>query len=316
VVSPSPSLIALDWGTTALRAFLLDDDGSVMDTRSPPWGVMHVPHGDFAAAFEIVTAEWRRQWGALPVLAAGMIGSANGWAEVPYQPAPAGVDELASALGTVPGTALRIVPGIAVLGEQADVMRGEETQIVGALARRPSLAARSVIVLPGTHSKWAQVSDGRVTRFRTYMTGELYAVLRDHSILGRAPATLAREIPHPARDDAFAQGVRSAQRAPRGIAPLLFSARALVVTDQLPRDLSLEYLSGLLIGDEVHSGLLDDGPPAALVGDTALCDRYRAAFALFGVRDVPVIDGTAPAGLWTIARRAGLVAPAAQASGG
>jgi 2-dehydro-3-deoxygalactonokinase len=313
-VSPSPSLIALDWGTTALRASLLADDGLVVDTRTEPWGIMHVPHGDFAAAFERVTAEWRRQWPGLAVVAAGMVGSANGWIEVPYRAAPAGVDELASALGIAPDAALRIVPGIATLGEQPDVMRGEETQIVGALARNPRLATRSVLVLPGTHSKWARVSEGRITDFSTYMTGELFAVLRDHSILGRAPATSAGELSRAALDDAFARGVRAAQRSPRGVAPLLFSARALVVTDRLAGDASLQYLSGLLIGDELRCGLIDDGPPAALVGDAALCDRYRAALALLGVHDVPVIEGAAPAGLWTIARRAGLVAAVGQAS--
>jgi 2-dehydro-3-deoxygalactonokinase len=246
-----------------------------------------------------------------------MVGSANGWVEAPYRPAPAGVGELASALVTVPGAELRIVPGIVTLDEQPDVMRGEETQIVGALARRPELVTRSVIVLPGTHSKWARIIDGRVTNFTTYMTGELFAMLRAHSILGRAPAA-SRDVSSDASraelDDAFERGVRAAQRSSRGVAPLLFSTRALVLTNRLAGGASLHYLSGLLIGDEVSCGLMKDGPPAALVGDAALCERYVAALALLGVHDVPVIDEAAPVGLWTIACRAGLVVRADQAT--
>ncbi|MDQ6634532.1 MAG: 2-dehydro-3-deoxygalactonokinase [Gemmatimonadota bacterium] len=311
----SPSLIGLDWGTTALRAFLLADDGVVIDSRTEPWGIMHVPHGDFAAAFETVTAEWRRKWRGLSAIAAGMVGSANGWVETPYRAAPAGVDELASALTTVPGADLRIVPGIAALGERPDVMRGEETQIAGALAIETALV-RSLLVLPGTHSKWARLQDGRITEFTTFITGELFAVLREHSILGRAPVSTERAGIGAKLEDAFARGVRAAQGSPRGVAPLLFSARALVVTDRLAGAASLHYLSGLLIGDEVRCGLAQYGVPAALIGDAALCDRYVTALALFDIHDVPIIDGAAPAGLWAIARRAGLVSSAAQASSG
>jgi 2-dehydro-3-deoxygalactonokinase len=313
-VRPSPSLIALDWGTTALRASLLADDGLVVDTRAEPWGILHVPHGDFAAALESVTADWRGQWPGLPAIAAGMIGSANGWVEVPYRLIPAGVDELASALGAVPGAGLRVVPGVAQQGEHPDVMRGEETEIVGALASHASLAACAVLVLPGTHSKWVRVNDGRITHLSTYLTGELFAVLRDHSILGRAPMQLAGDASRAARDEAFARGVHAAHRSPRGVAPLLFTARALVLTDRLAGDASLHYLSGLLIGDELRCGLLDDGSPAALVGDAALCERYRTALTLLGIHDVPIIERAASLGLWTIACRAGLVAPIGKAT--
>jgi 2-dehydro-3-deoxygalactonokinase len=314
-VNCSPSLIGLDWGTTALRAFLLADDGVVMDSRTEPWGIMHVPHGDLAAAFDIVTAEWRRKWPGLPAIAAGMVGSGNGWVEAPYLAAPAGVDELASALTTVPRAGLRIVPGIAALGERPDVMRGEETQIAGALATETALV-RSLLVLPGTHSKWARLEDGRVTEFTTFITGELFAVLREHSILGRAPMSSGPAVVGSPFEDAFARGVREARGSPRGVAPLLFSTRALVVTDRLAGAAGLHYLSGLLIGDEVRCGLAQYGAPAALIGDAALCERYVTALALFDIHDIPIIDGAAPAGLWAIACRAGLVSLAAQASSG
>ncbi len=292
----TPSLIALDWGTSSLRAYLLDDTGNVIDSRSEPRGIMHVPDGNFSAAYESITAGWP----ALTSIAAGMIGSANGWVEVPYCAAPAGADELAATLTRVPNMELRIVPGVVTDGEHPNVMRGEETQIVGVLELYPELAAHSVLVLPGTHSKWVEVAHGKIIDSTTFMTGELFAVLRDHSILGRNAAG-----PSP-YDDAFSRGVLAAQDSPDGISPLLFTARALVLAKRLAADASLEYLSGLLIGDEVRCGLMNGPPPDALIGEPALCDRYLTALQLFDAKIAPVIDGTAPAGLFSIAKRAGL----------
>ena len=304
-VTNAPSLLALDWGTSSLRAYLLARDGRVLATRSEPWGIMRVPNGAFAAAFDAVTAEWRMQWPGLNGIAAGMIGSARGWVETPYCPAPAGVDELASSLVEVADATLSIVPGIAQLSTRPDVMRGEETQIAGALELQPALTARSLLVLPGTHSKWVHVRDGKVHEFTTYMTGELFAVLREHSILGRF-AKEGEAVSHSAAGDPYSRGVLAAQHSDRGVAPLLFSARSLVLTNQLDSDDSLEYLSGLLIGEEIRCGLMEADRPSAVIGDAALCARYVEALRIFGVQDVPIVDGAAHTGLWSIARRAGL----------
>lgn len=299
----SPALIALDWGTSSLRASLLDGDGNVLHARTEPWGIMQARHDDFAATFLAITAEWRGP--DVRVIASGMIGSANGWMSAPYCAAPAGADDLAAALAVVPGVPLCIVPGVATYGDRPDVMRGEETQVVGAIALRPDLASRSLVVLPGTHSKWVQVLEGRINDFTTYMTGELYAVLRDHSLLGRATGA-------PSDDDAvgaeaFIRGVVAAHNEPAGLAPLLFSARALVLANRLAASESLDFLSGLLIGDELRCGLMRGGRPDALVGDATLCARYGAAFRVLGLDDIPVVVGAADAGLWNIARRAGLI---------
>lgn len=304
-----PSIIALDWGTSSLRASLVGDDGGVLDTRTEPWGIRQLPHGDFAEAYHAITAEWVGY--DVQAIAAGMIGSANGWLTAPYCPAPAGADDLAAALTLVPGVSLSIVPGVAMHGDRPDVMRGEETQIVGALALHPHLASGSVVVLPGTHSKWVQVTDGGIREFTTYMTGELFAVLRDHSILGRVAVTAPGD--RAAGAEAFTRGVLAAQDAPTGLAPLLFSARALVLANRLAASECMEYLSGLIIGDEVRCGLLRNGRPSALVGDAALCERYACALQLLGVPDVLVINGAADVGLWDIARRAGLVRAPARA---
>lgn len=300
---PAPSLIALDWGTSSLRASLVGDDGRILDTRIEQWGIMQLPHGDFAEAYHAITAQWLGH--DVQAIAAGMVGSANGWLTAPYCPAPAGADDLAAALTVVPGVPLSIVPGVATEGERPDVMRGEETQVIGALAQHPQLAAQSLIVLPGTHSKWVHVTTGSIRDFATYMTGELFAVLRDHSILGRV--AVAPHLDTGDGAEAFTRGVLAAQDAPGGLSPLLFSARALVLADRLAASACMEYLSGLLIGDELRCGLLRDGRPAALVGDPALCNRYASAFQLLGIPAVQVIHGAADAGLWTIARRAGLV---------
>ena len=303
-----PLLIALDWGISSLRASLLDDDGRVLRTRAESWGITQGSTSTFAALFHAMTAEWH--CAGVPALASGMIGSVNGWVNAPYCTAPAGPDDLAAALTVVPDTLLSIVPGVATHGDRPDVMRGEETQIVGALALRPHLRSHSLLVLPGTHSKWAQVTDGRITGFTTYMTGELFAVLRDHSILGRA--IVAATSNEASAAEAFARGVLAAQAEPAGLAALLFSTRALVITNRLPASASLDYLSGLLIGDELRCGLMRAGRPAALVGDEALCARYVVALRLLGIPDVPVIVGAADAGLWSIARLAGLVPPSAR----
>ena len=311
-VTTSPSLIGLDWGTSSLRAFLFDNEGTVIDSRASAHGIMHLPEGGFTGAFDAVTAEWRTRWPRLPAISAGMIGSAHGWVEAPYRDTPAGIGELSAALSRVADVDLHVVPGIATVGDRADVMRGEETQIVGALEQCPALAASALLVLPGTHSKWVQVRDGKVDNFTTYLTGELFAVLREHSTLGRFAKDASCNADAAALSDAFMLGVVAAKRSARGIAPLLFSTRSMVATKQLAASISLEYLSGLLIGDELRcglDGLAGGARPAALIGDAALCGRYIAALGAFEICDVPIVDSAAPVGLWHIARRAGLVPP-------
>jgi len=181
-------------------------------------------------------------------------------------------------------------------------MRGEETQLFGAMTRSPSLARGGRVVLPGTHSKWARVSERRIEGFTTYMTGELFAVLRGHSILGRLadPASPAGATVGPA----FLRGVRVAREGAAGLATRLFSARSAVLVGDLPAAESVEYLSGLLIGDEVRSGLASGERPRAIIGEPALCQRYLAALGEFDVVDVELLGDTSPMGLWQIGRHA------------
>jgi 2-dehydro-3-deoxygalactonokinase len=313
-----PSLIALDWGTSSLRAYLMGRDGALLERRAEPWGIQRLPEGGFVAAFRGIAGDWRDALPALPVLAAGMVGSRQGWREVPYVECPA--DSAAIAAGIVAHDAgcgtLHIVPGMMQRGKLPDVMRGEETQIIGGLTLEPELADASLFVLPGTHCKWATLRDGHVIGFTTYITGELFATLRDHSILGRpakevfmSPAEAAAAV----TDAAFHRGLETARDSgAEGMAGRLFATRALFLDGQLTAPQTLDYLSGLLIGEEIRSviaGLQQRPcPPLVLLGDERLCERYRVALAEFGIDRVRVFGETGPAGLWQIASAARLLA--------
>lgn len=305
-----PCLIGLDWGTSSLRAYLLGPDASLLDSRAQPWGIQHTPDRDFARAYRLLLEDWLAQWPGLPAIASGMIGSRQGWQEVPYVECPADADALAAGLVSLDtgAGALHLIPGVRQVGERPNVLRGEETQVVGALTLETRLTEEALLLLPGTHSKWVQVRDGKLQTFTTFMTGELFAVLRDHSILGR-PALEAGVI---ADSQVFQRGVQAARDSgSRGIADQLFSVRCLVLSGELPAANSLEYLSGLLIGEELRSALSGPAPSSVsapvLLGDPALCARYRHAFSLFGIESVRSLDNPGIAGLWRIAQSAGLV---------
>jgi len=330
--SRQPALIGLDWGTSSLRGYLFAGDGGVIEAIAQPWGIQHLPAGGFPAAFRGLVGAWQRQWPDLPAIAAGMVGSRQGWREVPYVECPADVGRIARGLLAFDSEAGRIhlVPGLIQRGPLPNVMRGEETQVVGAVAREPALAAESLVVLPGTHTKWVQVRAGRIVGIETFMTGELFAVLRDHSLLGR-PAAEAAAAPLDAakQEAAFARGLAVARDSgPAGIAGRLFTTRSLYLTGELPPAATLDYLSGLLVGEEIRSaaaghrlagqGAGPEGrllPPIVLSGDATLCGRYQEALAAFGVTQVDVLGDTAAAGLWQVAREAGPLSAGRDSSG-
>jgi len=297
-------LIGLDWGTSSLRAYWLDEAGEIREMRARPWGIRHLPDGGFDAALTDITEGWP----ALPRLACGMVGSRQGWLEVPYMDLPADTAQLGSAVRSLrakDGSDVHIVPGLRN-PQGPDVMRGEETQLLGALALRPALVADSTWILPGTHSKWARVRDGAVIDFCTVMTGELFALLRQHSILCVGSGDAAVD------PDAFARGVVAARDSgSAGAFSRLFSARALMLDGALAPDAVPEYLSGLLIGEELRSGLASNrfrhDAPLQLIGDTALCARYRLAASHFDIDLAEPLVEAAAYGLWQIASHLGLV---------
>ena len=314
-------MIGLDWGSSSLRALRLGTDGEVLEVRSSTQGASTLDGkpASFVAALDALIGDWHVV--PAPVLACGMVGSQHGWREVPYADCPADAQALAAAALRVDwrGKSVHLLPGLRCETDAGDagvpdVMRGEETQVLGALQLDASLAPRACIVLPGTHSKWARVTDGALLGFATHMTGELFAVLRQHSVLGRlmpadalADAGGDAQAAHAAQ--AFAAGVRAARaQGQLGLSHQLFAVRTLGLTGRLAHAVLPDYLSGLLIGHELRAGLawraahqLADAP-LLLIGEAALCQRYVAALALFDVGDVRVLPNTAPAGLWRLAQ--------------
>jgi 2-dehydro-3-deoxygalactonokinase len=297
------ALIGIDWGTSNFRAFLLDGAGAILDRRSGAYGILAVKDGDFASVLAQQIGGWLAAK-RVPVLMSGMIGSRQGWLEAPYVTAPAGIADLAAALVPLPfyGADLRIVAGTeAATASMRDVMRGEEVQVFGALQKLGAEEGR--FLLPGTHSKWVHVEGGRITAFSTYMTGELYAAARDHTILGR----LMREG---GEDPAiFARGVREGARpgGPGSLLHRLFGVRtAGLFGDIDPAGLS-DYLSGLLIGAEIADAGPRESRPVVIIASDTLAARYQVAATELGLASEIVSPDCAAHGYLAIARLAGLL---------
>jgi len=313
-------LMGADWGSTGLRLFLIGAGGEVLDTRAGAQGstAMNGSADAYLAALDALAGDWLSAAPDLPLVVCGMAGSKHGWHEIPYATCPAEVDNLLATTAPLPalpaaggGRRMAIVPGLLYAPDTAapDVMRGEETQIAGALALHPELAAQACIVMPGTHSKWARLRDNTVLSFATHMTGELFALLTQHSVLNRLMAQTDQAQP-----EAFEQGVRAARDDEHAnLGHQLFAVRTLGLTERLPGEALADYMSGLLIGHELRSGLnwraaagLQQAP-LVLIGEPGLCDRYAQALAVFGITPEHIFPNTAPAGLWALARRAGLL---------
>jgi len=270
----NPAAILVDWGTTNFRAWLVDGDGKVIERCEAPAGIMQVPAGGFPQTLETHIGSWRTAHPGLPVLMSGMVGSKQGWAEAPYVSCPAGIDELARSVMAVPGEdSVHIVPGICYEAPDGrhDVMRGEEVQIFGSL--RQGEKGRQVFCLPGTHSKWVAVEEERVVWFATAMTGEVWAVMSQHSILGRLMEGDSMEDM-----DAFDRGFQLSGE-PGGLLNHLFSVRAEGLFGVVPAEGLRSYLSGILIGHEVRAMLPIAGPVewVTIIGRPDITDLYSWA---------------------------------------
>jgi 2-dehydro-3-deoxygalactonokinase len=305
---PEPRLIAVDWGTTNFRAYLADFGGAVLDEVELPSGILAVRDGNFADVLRNAVGRWIEEHGPLTVIMSGMIGSRQGWVEAPYVRCPAGVDDIAAALTTFDVEGLgpvNLVPGLdhTPPGAGPDVMRGEEAQIIGATALNP--AKRATFVLPGTHSKWVTVESGSITDFSTYMTGEVYGALRNHTILGRLMKA------GQAKGDGFLKGVEAARRQGTSAGSLLhqlFSVRTLGLFDLLPGEELSDYLSGLLIGAEILAAA-QPGQAITIFGSDELTDRYGKAADALGLIWNRGPERSVVAGHLQIARAAGLLEP-------
>jgi 2-dehydro-3-deoxygalactonokinase len=297
------ALVALDWGSTSLRAYVLDEAGATLAERSSPHGVFRLPAGGFAAAFDDLLSAWQPLPGGLPILACGMVGSAQGWAQAPYVDCPATAADVSRAIvkvGASAGRTLHIVPGVAQRIGTPDVMRGEETQVIGAIADAP--AGEALVTLPGTHSKWVTVEGGRIVAFDTWMTGELFDLLGRHSSIGKVGAGDASTME--VRELAFDRGVCDAL-AGAPVARLLFTARSRVLLGDLAAGQALDYLSGLLIGDELRAA--PAVPNHLIVGAADLCARYQRACDLAGRPRPARVAHATTRGLFLLAASAGLL---------
>lgn len=271
------SRIIIDWGTTNFRAYRFDAAGTVIETRQASAGILSVADGAFEAILEREIGGWIAP--RSEILLSGMITSRNGWVETPYVETPATLADLAR--GTREATArngarLRFLPGVCMRKPHPDVMRGEEIQVFGATAPEEN----ATVVLPGTHSKWVEVETGRLTAFRTFFTGEMFALLRNHSIIGKVASSDAPSA------NAFADGLQRALAADSaGMLNDIFAVRAGTLLGAVAAGDVAERLSGVLIGHEIRAALQarTGSGPIRLVGERALCERYRTALALGGV---------------------------------
>ena len=311
-MSAAGHFVAVDWGTSSLRGALLAADGRIVEERPFARGIMTVAPGGFPAVFTECFGDWLAPSGGL-CLVSGMAGSRQGWREAAYCACPAGFDEVAQSLAWIDappaGWRIAMVPGLScghaaadpALPAVPDVMRGEEVQIFGAM--RLLGLREGVFVLPGTHSKWARVKDGRITSFSTFMTGEVYALLSQHSILSK---TIAADG---AFDEAaFARGVVQAQGG-AGLLHHAFSARTLSLFGRMDAVPLTSYLSGLVIGEELRANAADlsvtTGRSAAdivLIGSSNLTARYAQALASRGVASRALGSEATWAGLAALAQ--------------
>ena len=327
------ALIGLDWGTSSLRAFRYGAGGEVLERRQSSHGITQLPvagEAGFAQALVQLAGDWLVAAPHAPIVACGMVGSAQGWKEAAYVALPVGADRLghlgqkvclAGVAAYLPQLSadmwaqrtLTILPGLIERGPAPvlpNVMRGEETQIFGALLQRDA-PDDLIVLLPGTHSKWVRVQHGTVTHFDTFMTGEVFAALKGHTILGR---TMAAGEGFAA--EAFARGLQVAASAQgrNGVLSTIFSTRTLGLEGLLPAEQQADYLSGLLIGHEVHAMASQLGQrqplhevPVWLIGSDALCARYVTALQAAGITELRTLPQATEAGLWSMASASGLV---------
>jgi 2-dehydro-3-deoxygalactonokinase len=291
-VSVEAKLIGIDWGTSNLRLMQIAEGGAVLAIRNDPRGASQLSAADFYPVLRELAGDWLEM--GLPVLVCGMAGARGKWLETGYRPCPARLEDLTPVRVEGHCIDVTIVPGVAAVsagGDLVDVMRGEETQVMGL----PADAQTGLVVTPGTHSKWISSDAGTIQNFRSFMTGDLFAAIRGGTLLGQ-------DMGEPGNDvAAFEEGVRRALSDP-ALTAVLFSVRTERLAERLPATSTADYLSGLLIGAEIAAQGPAEGRTISLIGTPTLNGRYAAALALAGFTDVHQLDApTAGArGLWRI----------------
>ena len=299
------SLIGIDWGTTTFRAYLYDQSSSHVDRISSAAGIMQEKKTDFEDVLYGQIGTWLERYPKIPIIASGMITSKQGWVETPYLPCPASLEDLGKTVTTFrlrDGRDMHFVAGISQQHPSPNIMRGEETQMAGLASSEPTL-----VVLPGTHSKWIWMTDERIAHFTTFLTGELFSALTEHTILGR----LITDKKDPA---SFRLGVEEGYDSGEsngGILSLLFGARAKPILELMQPEAVYDYLSGLLLGTEVKEAAelgIEDGIHPVVCGSSTLVTRYQEALQICGFKVSVSEQDSASQGLYRIADKAGLIA--------
>jgi 2-dehydro-3-deoxygalactonokinase len=286
---PRAAAILGDWGTSNLRLFLCDDVGNMLATMRGP-GATKVD-APFPRVLSSLVADWQREHGELPIVLCGMVGSSIGWTQVPYVPCPVDVRQIAVRCAALEQGRVRIVPGLSCTNrlDAPDVMRGEETQILGALQLDPALRrGAQLLCLPGTHTKWVSINDGVIGDFLTAPAGELHALLELHSVLVSDASTMngnGQAAPQ-SEADAYARGLEQVRRFPQAdLLQRIFQCRSRRLSNDLePRDAGA-FMSGLVIGSDAHSALRLMAPRANaivhVIGTPQLTRLYAQALAAF-----------------------------------
>jgi 2-dehydro-3-deoxygalactonokinase len=306
-----PCLIALDWGSTRFRGWLLDSTGIEIDSIDEEFGILNIDDSQYINVFDQLLGSWIKEHGSIPVIASGMIGSRQGWMEVPYLDCPTGTEQLARNLTYLTinskiisnPLSMAIVPGIQIFENGIpDVMRGEETQVAGLVWSKHKVG---LCILPGTHSKWVFINKGMIENFTTFMTGEIFALMAKHSIINRLMDGKSFN-----RDD-FIIGCKQSLNSSYGFLKETFSARTMGLFEKVKPKGIHSYLSGIIIGNEIKDGiniyyknLRNKEETIILNGEKSLCNLYKIAFEIAGVKVKLEKYNLATKGLFQIAQTA------------
>lgn len=285
--------VAIDWGSTSFRAYRFDHHGELQETLPLPSGIKSAQAMERTAQLEWfeqtlfdAVGHWLQP--QQPILLSGMITSRNGWFESPYLQCPVALSDILpqAVITECRGHPLKFLPGVALGGTAADVMRGEELQLIGLTEESPA-----IYVMPGTHSKWVLADRESLHSFRTLPTGEIFDVLINHTLMGGLATAAEESGQGAAHSDVFTDAVAKGFRSDEFIASLFF-ARAGVLLEKLGADDVRPYLSGLLIGREIKEamGILESADESTgtstgltLIGDSKLCSLYQQAFDVLDI---------------------------------
>ena len=295
------ALIAVDWGTSRLRARLIDPDARVLAEAESGEGIGQIDAKQLAGGHEAIFERLVGAWPNVPAVMAGMIGSRQGWREAAYVPCPATPAKLGAEIlrfQTSRGRPVAIVPGLKldVPARDGDVMRGEETQMIGVIDRDPGFTG--VCILPGTHSKWARINNGTIVGFQTFISGELFSLLAKESFLRHSVAESGTDV---STTPDFALAIERTARDGLPFVSSLFSVRARQLLAGVKAENNLAYLSGLIIGGEIAAARMVDplarATPLRIVASESLARAYLTALRIVGFHaealdgDALVLDG-------------------------